>query len=423
MNQTRFPFLYGISIGSKFRLTDKSTRFRCGLNRLITSASCLLIMNSLCLAQVTVQVGSASAIAGEPGSTNISLVTTSGNAPASLEWTLTYPSSVLSGLSFVASPAVAAAGKSISCTTVVTGTECILWGLDTTAIPNGVIATANFNVSASATGSLAIGITGASASSATGMALGTNGLGTALDVVQLSTLVCSPQTLLTPGTASCTVTLTAAPTSAVALPLGDIVSAAQVTMPTSITVPEGATSATFNVQVAAVTSPTTLTVTASDPSTFNITLQPPSNSTFTPIRVRAGGAAYTDPSGNVWSADNDFSGGHTYVTNHAISNTSTPTLYQTERYGNVEYQFAVPNGNHTVTLKFAEIYWNRPGERVFNVTINGVTVLSNFDIFSQAGAEFKALDESFPVSVSAGTITIQFTTVVNNAKISAIEIQ
>jgi malectin (di-glucose binding ER protein) len=330
---------------------------------------------------------------------------------------------VLSGLSFVASPAVAAAGKSISCTTVVTGTECILWGLDTTAIPNGVIATANFNVSASATGSLAIGITGASASSATGMALGTNGLGTALDVVQLSTLVCSPQTLLTPGTASCTVTLTAAPTSAVALPLGDIVSAAQVTMPTSITVPEGATSATFNVQVAAVTSPTTLTVTASDPSSFNITLQPPSNSTFTPIRVRAGGAAYTDPSGNVWSADTDFSGGTKYSTTHAITNTTTQPLYQEERYGNFDYKFTVPNGSHTVTLKFAELYWDKAGERVFDVAINGVTVLSNFDIFAKSGAEYKALDESFSVSVTTGTITIQFTTVVNDAKIDAIEIQ
>jgi hypothetical protein len=224
--------------------------------------------------------------------------------------------------------------------------------------------------------------------------------------------------------ASCTVTLTAAPTSAVSLSLGDIVSAAQVTMPTSITVPEGATSATFSVQVAAVTSSTALTVTASDPISFTITAEPPSNSTFTPIRVRAGGAAYTDPSGNVWSADTDFSGGGKDSTTHAITNTTAQPLYQADRYGKTfDYQFAVPNGSHTVTLKFAEIYWDKAGERIFDVAINGVTVLSNFDIFAKAGAEYKALDESFSVSVTTGTITIQFTTVVCEAKFSAIEIQ
>jgi hypothetical protein len=382
-----------------------------------------VITECVCLAQITIQVDPASVIAGGTGSVNISLTTTSGTAPASVQWTLTYPSGTLSGLSVVASSAITAAGKSISCTNAANGTECILWGLDNSAIPNGIIATATFSVSASAAASVELGVTSTAAASSSGLSLPVKGVGVALNAIRLSTLTCSPQTLITPGTASCTVTLTAAPTSAVSLALGDIVSTAQVTMPTSITVPEGATSATFNVQVAAVTSSTALTVTASDPVIFTITAEPPSNSTFTPIRVRAGGAAYTDPSGNVWSADTDFSGGTKYSTTHAITNTATQPLYQEERYGNFDYKFAVPNGSHTVTLKFAELYWDKAGERVFDVAINGVTVLSNFDIFANAGAEYKALDESFSVSVTTGTITIQFTTVVNNAKISAIEIQ
>jgi hypothetical protein len=147
------------------------------------------------------------------------------------------------------------------------------------------------------------------------------------------------------------------------------------------------------------------------------------STTTTAIRADSGGAAYTDPSGNVWSADTGFTGGSTYHTTDAISNTSTPTLYQSERYGNFQYEFNVPNGTHTVTLKFAEIYWSKPGQRVFNVAINGTAVLSNFDIIAQAGAAFKARDESFSVPVSTGTVIIQFTTVVNNAKISALEIQ
>ena len=154
-------------------------------------------------------------------------------------------------------------------------------------------------------------------------------------------------------------------------------------------------------------------------ATATVTLTPPA---FTPIRVNAGGPSYTDPSGNAWSADTGFDTGSTYSTTQTISGTTTPILYQTERFGTFQYQFTVPNGSHTVNLKFAEIYFTTAGQRVFNVAINGTTVLSNFDIVAQAGA-FTAIDKSFPVTVSGGTLTIRFTPTVNNAKISAIEIK
>jgi hypothetical protein len=162
-------------------------------------------------------------------------------------------------------------------------------------------------------------------------------------------------------------------------------------------------------------------ISIADPSksgTATLTLMP-----FTPIRVNAGGPAYTDPANNVWSADTGFNAGNLYSTTNAIVGTGTPNLYQTERYGDFQYQFNVPNGTYTVNLKFAEIFMTSRGERVFNVAINGSTVLSNFDIVGQAGTAFTALDKSFPVSVNTGVITIQFTSVVNYAKISAIEIR
>ena len=56
-------------------------------------------------------------------------------------------------------------------------------------------------------------------------------------------------------------------------------------------------------------------------------------------------------------------------------------LYQDLRYGNnFQYNFAVPNGTYTVTLKFAEIVFNTKGARVFNLTINNQVELTNFDI-------------------------------------------
>ena len=62
------------------------------------------------------------------------------------------------------------------------------------------------------------------------------------------------------------------------------------------------------------------------------------------------------------------------------------------------------------------------GQRVFNIVINGQTVLSNFDVVAQAGGAYVALDRQFTVNVANGTITIQFIPVVQNPKISAIEI-
>jgi len=179
---------------------------------------------------------------------------------------------------------------------------------------------------------------------------------------------------------------------------------------------------------ASVTTAQTVSVTATSQAdttksaTATVSLLPGS-STFSPIFVHSGGGAYTDTQGHSWSADMDFTGGYSASTTHAIANTTDPTLYQTERYGNSTYQFTVPPGNYTVILKFAEIYWTAAGKRIFNASINGTPVLSNFDIVAAAGAAFTAIDKSFPVTVTGNSISIQFTTgSADLPKISAIEI-
>jgi hypothetical protein len=142
--------------------------------------------------------------------------------------------------------------------------------------------------------------------------------------------------------------------------------------------------------------------------------------------VDVGGGPFTDPStGNVWSADTGFTGGATYATAGTITNTANPSqapLYRTVRYGNSTYQFTVPNSTYTVTLKFAEVYWSSTGQRVFNVVINGTTVLSSFDIVAAAGGPLIAVDKSFTVGPTS-MITIQFTSLVDNAMLNAIQIQ
>lgn len=126
-----------------------------------------------------------------------------------------------------------------------------------------------------------------------------------------------------------------------------------------------------------------------------------------PIRINSGGAAYTDSLGQGWQADSDFTGGTTYSVTSAIANTNDPTLYQSERRGSFTYDFAVPSGTYAVTLKFAETSFTSAGQRVFDVAIDGKTVLSNFDIYAAAGGANIALDKTFAVT-SAGRIRIKF---------------
>jgi hypothetical protein len=66
---------------------------------------------------------------------------------------------------------------------------------------------------------------------------------------------------------------------------------------------------------------------------------------------------------------------------------------------------------------------NAAGKRVFNVAINGTPVLQNFDVFAAAGGAYIAIDKQFPVSVTGGGISIQFTNgTANSPLVNAIEI-
>jgi len=81
----------------------------------------------------------------------------------------------------------------------------------------------------------------------------------------------------------------------------------------------------------------------------------------------------------------------------------------------------VPNGNYEVTLYYAENYFTGTGKRVFDVAIEGQTVLPNFDIYAVAGKN-AAVQRTFITAVSDGSLDIVETASVNNAKISAIQV-
>jgi hypothetical protein len=59
---------------------------------------------------------------------------------------------------------------------------------------------------------------------------------------------------------------------------------------------------------------------------------------------------------------------------------------------------------------------------VFNVSVNGVPVLTNFDIFVAAGAVNTAVDRTFTTNVTNGAVSIVFTPISDQAKVNAIQI-
>ncbi|HEY1695657.1 MAG TPA: malectin [Polyangiaceae bacterium] len=135
---------------------------------------------------------------------------------------------------------------------------------------------------------------------------------------------------------------------------------------------------------------------------------------FSVIRVAAGQTAnVTDAQGQTWTADTGYTGGTADVetTQVSIAGTDAPVLYNGQRYGNpsFSYAFTVPNGTYTVTLKYAELFVTGPGMRLFDVAVNGTTVATAFDIYATAGAMNTAIDESYPVTVTNGTIQVAFT--------------
>ncbi|MFQ5709246.1 MAG: FG-GAP-like repeat-containing protein, partial [bacterium] len=146
-------------------------------------------------------------------------------------------------------------------------------------------------------------------------------------------------------------------------------------------------------------------------------------------RVNAGGSEFTGGDGRVWDADQAFVdgawgyvGGNTFSTTDAIANTTDDVLYQSERHTLTGYSFTVPSsGSYHVELHFAEIFLNEAGGRIFDVSIENALVLDNLDIYAEVGHD-AALVKSFDVEVTDGVLDVTFAAVVEEPKISAIEV-
>jgi hypothetical protein len=131
--------------------------------------------------------------------------------------------------------------------------------------------------------------------------------------------------------------------------------------------------------------------------------------TTTDLAINSGGPAV----GN-FVADEEFNGGDVATTTNTITlnaNSAPEAVYQDQRYVPFTYILngLVADATYTVKMHFAETYWTGPGQRIFNVVLNGTPVLTNLDVFKVTGGENIAYDPQFTTSADKfGQILVQF---------------
>jgi glycosidase len=154
-------------------------------------------------------------------------------------------------------------------------------------------------------------------------------------------------------------------------------------------------------------------------------------------RISAGSVVdVTDCSGNTWVRDpvytvgsSGYSGGATgYVAGSIVGIcSSAQPLYQHERYSTnsagVLYQFDCPAGIYETTLLEAETYWSGAGKRVFNIFLQGRQVATNLDIYAVTGGMNRPLSLAFTNTITNSQLQVLFTPVVDNARISGLQVR
>jgi len=113
------------------------------------------------------------------------------------------------------------------------------------------------------------------------------------------------------------------------------------------------------------------------------------------------------------------------------------SVFQSNRFDNASSPAmtwtlpAVAAGDYTLRLYFAELFFDggvvETGDRTFNVDVEGVDFLDDYNIFVEAGGKFVGIAEELDLSVSDGDIVVEFERPIgvidaSNPMISAIEV-
>jgi len=144
-------------------------------------------------------------------------------------------------------------------------------------------------------------------------------------------------------------------------------------------------------------------------------------------------AQFIDENNVIWLADQAYKPGSWGFVGEEIKTifseppdrnvlgTLSDPLFQTMQENLTGYRFDVPAGNYQVDLLFAEMKFDKPGERIFDVKVNGKLVLEKLDLVKQVGPQ-QAFIQQCRVS-SAGGINIEFNAVKGKPILSGVRIK
>lgn len=144
-------------------------------------------------------------------------------------------------------------------------------------------------------------------------------------------------------------------------------------------------------------------------------------------------AEYLDDKGTLWEADRAyFSGGWGFVgqtetadkrIEQNILNTSDDPLYQTFRSGFSAYRFDITDGDYEIELRFTEPFIGKNSERVFNISVNGETLLNDFDLRGET-VPLSAVIKTFKIRINGGKgLSLDFEAVIGKTILSAIRLR
>lgn len=155
--------------------------------------------------------------------------------------------------------------------------------------------------------------------------------------------------------------------------------------------------------------------------------------------VNCGGGRHTDRFGVRYSADDASVGipsefGRSLMISRVHPDDSI--LYQTERYHTTTFSYTVPiseDGDYVLIAKFAEVYFEHPGQKIFDIVLNSHVVVQDLDIFAVVGRAnahdevvgFSIRDDNLLVNGESspfdGTLNIKFAKgPADNPKVNAI---
>lgn len=136
---------------------------------------------------------------------------------------------------------------------------------------------------------------------------------------------------------------------------------------------------------------------------------------------------YVDSQSRTWLPDYAGTSGLGMAlasTSDPIAGTPDPTLYQTARTSaDLRYAFELPNGAYDVVLHFAELEDLAPGQRVFEVRLEGTRTVAQLDLAAVAGVRTAYTTDPVRVPLTDGVLNFRLSASQGWALLSAIEVR